>query len=257
MDYYVGNGIYDFLMECDNRDHFYWTSGNLWMLVYGDDKQNPCVLTVASGSELGSPVSEYEKRAVQVGKQMVSGSDIPLNFIRFNPSHPIQSVQYWEYTNTPMKKLEDLSSDGLKKRMSEYGLRINSMIAHKSINDRSSSPYHDWQRTHLGSSVTVADIDLIRFVDERPKEIIELKRSYIELEKWEPYRKDYSNFVLISKLAEQLSLDFYIVYNRRTKTPFFDDVSRLKVFEFDHRMKEYCRLMGYKTINQFANEKET
>lgn len=257
MDYYDGNRIYDYLKECDNRDCFYWTSGNLWMLVYGDDMQTPRVLTIISENELNTPITEYEKRAVQVGKQMVKGVDIPLNFIRFSPTRPIESVQYWEYSEPPMRKPEELSSDGLKKRMSEYGLKINSMVAHKSINDKSSSSYHDWQRTHLGSSVTVADIDLIRFVDDTPKEIIELKRSYVELEKWEPYKKDYNNFILISKLAKELSMDFYIVYNHRTKNPFYDDISRLKIFEFDHEKTQNCRLMGYKTIEQFANAKET
>lgn len=100
--------------------------------------------------------------------------------------------------------------------------------------------------------MVVADIDLIRYQREMPREIIELKRSYINIEKWEPYKQDYKNFILLSKLAERRQLDFFIVYNHRTKTPFYDDISRLKIFEFDHRMQPYCRFLGYESIHQFA-----
>ena len=253
MAYYTGNALYDYLSTCKNKDNFYWASGNLWMLVYGDDNHNPRVLTVVSGNELNTPITEYEKRALQVATELVSGSDLPLNFIRFDPNHTITSVQYWEYKGSPMEQLEVISSDVLRERFGKFGLSLNSKVAQKSINDRSSSPYHDWQRTHLGSSVTVADIDLIRLVGRKPKEIIELKRSRIELEKWTPYKPDYHNIILISKLAVKISLDFYIVYNYRRKEPFLDDVSKLKVFKFDHRKGEACRLVGYKTIQQFAN----
>lgn len=84
-----------------------------------------------------------------------------------------------------------------------YGLKMNEMPAQKSINDKSSSPYHDWQRVHMGNSVVVADIDLLRLENGVPTEIIELKRSFIDIEKWEPYQKDYRNFCLISKLARK------------------------------------------------------
>jgi hypothetical protein len=126
-------------------------------------------------------------------------------------------------------------------------------MAQKSINDKSSSPYHDWQRSNMGSSVIATDIDLLRFEGQNPIEILELKRSYKALEEWEPYHRDYKNFLLLSKLARKRDLAFYIVYNHRTKSPFYDDISRLKIFEFDHRMTTYCRLMGYRTIQQFAD----
>lgn len=56
----------------------------------------------------------------------------------------------------------------------------------------------------------VADIDLIRYQGEEIREIIELKRSYIDIEKWEPYKQDYKNFILLSKLARRRELDFLL-----------------------------------------------
>ena len=122
---------------------------------------------------------------------MTRNTDVPVNFVRFDPSSPIEQVRYWAQ-GTRMTAI--ISSKELWKMFQGYGLKMNEMPAQKSINDKSSSPYHDWQRVHMGNSVVVADIDLLRLENGVPTEIIELKRSFIDIEKWEPYQKDYRNF---------------------------------------------------------------
>ena len=170
MDYYVGNGVYDFLSRCKEKENFFWTSGNLWILVYGDSNYEPKVVTVASGNPLNIVITEAEMKAVKVARQLVEGTDIGVNFVRFNPCKPINQVAYW---NPGMARIPIISSEELKNRFRQYGLEMNEMSAHKSINDKSSSPYHDWQRAHMGDSVIVADIDLIRYQGEEIREIIE------------------------------------------------------------------------------------
>jgi len=247
--YYVGNGVYKYLIKSEDRDKFFWTSGNLWLLVYGDENFDPKVLTVASAGRLGKTTAIEEKKAVRVARLITEGTEVPINFVRFDPEKDMEKVQYWE---PGMKNIPEISSEKLKSRLMMYGLKMNGAMAHKRINDRSSSPYHDWQRKNMGDSVIATDIDLLRHDGNRLTEIIELKRSYKDIEEWEPYQKDYKNFILLSKLAGKKNVGFYIVYNKRTKEPFFDDVSKLKIFEFDHRMPEYWRLLGYRTIEQFA-----
>ena len=63
--------------------------------------------------------------------------------------------------------------------------------------------------------------------------IYELKRSFFPLEQWEPYRRDYPNFRLLRRFADLAGMDLRIVYNQRTKQPFLDDVSCLRLFSFD------------------------
>lgn len=249
VDYYVGNGVYKYLVKSKYKDKFFWTSGNLWLLVYGDENFEPKVLTVASEHKLGQNTTIQERSAVHVAQLITEGTEVPVNFIRFDPEKTMETVQYWE---SGMKNIPEISSERLKEKLMMYGLKMNEVMAHKSINDKSSSPYHDWQRKNMGDSVVVADIDLVRRDGDEPIEIIELKRSYIDIDKWEPYQQDYRNFILLSKLARKRNVNFYIIYNKRTKQPFFDDVSRLKIFEFDHRMQTCCHLSGYKTIEQFA-----
>lgn len=251
MDYYTGNGVYDYLIECDEREKFYWTSGNIWMLVYGDEQYDPRVLTVVSENLLRIPLTQEESEAIRTAKYITENTDVPIAFVRFEAEKSIENVLFWE---NDMKSMEHISSDELRRRFAQFGLKVNEASSHKSINDKSSSPYHDWQRENMGDAIVVADIDLVRREGNKPVEVIELKRSYIELENWEPFRKDYKNFILISKLARKRGIEFYIVYNKRIKTPFYDDVSRLKIFEFDHRMQSYCKLLKYASIKQFVEK---
>lgn len=44
--------------------------------------------------------------------------------------------------------------------------------------------------------------------------------------------RDFANFKLIARFAQKIGTDFQIVYNRRTKNPYFDDIRRLKRFAF-------------------------
>ena len=55
----------------------------------------------------------------------------------------------------------------------------------------------------------------------------------------------YSRFILLVDQA-------WIGYKEAAVSGMSDDVSKLKIFEFDHRMQTYCRLLGYKSIRQLA-----
>lgn len=251
MGFYIGNGVYDYLNECSDKDDFYWTSGNLWLLIYGNENCEPKVLTVASGHVLNGWFTQEETDAVHVAMQITQGTEIPVNFVRFDPERAIERVRYWK---VGMDKSSIITSAELHNKFLQYGLQMNELRTAKEINDKSSSPYHIWQRNNMGNNVVVTDLDLLRYDDRGLREIIELKRSYIDLSKWEPYYRDYNNFILISRLAQKRHLDFYIVYNHRAKTPFYDDVSRLKIFKFDHRKRRNCECLGYQTIQEFVRK---
>lgn len=250
-NYYEGNGIYEYLAGCRERDHFYWTGQNMWLLVYGDRAHDPKVVTVASGRPFryGRRPSEDERQAVQTALCMTEAAEIPVNFVRFDPEREVREVEYWE---EGMNDAARISSEELKKRFQSCGLTMNRRKAQKAINDKSSSPYHEWQRAHMGSFVAAADVDLIRMKGGRPAEILELKRSFIPLPDWKPWRADYENFYLLSALAQRCGMRFCIVYNRRTKEPYRDDVSRLKLFSFDHTRETPCSFLGYETIEEFT-----
>lgn len=254
MDYYVGNAVYDFLIENNMQHNFFWMSTNKWLLVYGNEHNEPKVVSVVSQGDISEELTQSEKNALKVVKNIVKNTDVGMNLIKYNPAEDLQEVQYWELGE---EEPTTINMEQLKNRFWAYGLKMNSVSTSKEINEKSSSSYHEWQRHNMGNSITVADIDLIRFCDSRVGEIIELKRSKDAIEEWEPYKKDYNNFLLLSKLAVRANIDFYILYNYRRKEPFLDDISKLKMFGFDYRMKTYCRFLGYGKIEDFARKEKS
>ena len=69
-----------------------------------------------------------------------------------------------------------------------------------------------------------------------------------------PYKADFNNFILLSKLAVEAGIDFYIAYNYRQELPFLDDISYIKLFEFDYRIKEYYKFIRYLPIEEFVSD---
>ena len=124
----------------------------------------------------------------------------------------------------------------------KYGINTHPTKTQKYLNDKTSSAYHKWQREVLGNHITVSDIDLVKVENGKVLAIYELKRSIIPIENWQPFKDDYANFRLIEKFANMVNSEFKIVYNRRIKEPFYDDISKLKLFSFDCENNEskYC-----------------
>jgi hypothetical protein len=110
---------------------------------------------------------------------------------------------------------------------------VKSGACGKSVNDATSSAYHNWQRSSLGS-IKVTDIDLVRLSAEgEPIEAIELKRSFSPLQEWNPYSADYVNFNLLLAVCSRSAMRMTIAYNvRQTKPVFNDNASRLALFSY-------------------------
>ena len=140
----------------------------------------------------------------------------------------------------------------LSEIFADYGLPISDSGTDKYLNDKSSSAYHNWQRECLGRDLTVSDIDSWRINEATKPEIIyELKRSYYSLSRWQPFTDDYNNFKLLSNLCNLTSLRFKIVYNVRHKKPFYDDISKLKLFDVDFDKRPPIKEKGIITLDSF------
>lgn len=225
MTYYTTNAIYNKLHQVGNHN-FIWTSGNAWTLVYCDSAGHPKLIALVHGS------SWIEQPTIIHAINFLSlKSKIPLIRIQFNDvDQQILSVDV--IVNSLSGTYTSFTLEELKKHFSSMGLPVNNGICGKYLNDKISSSYHKWQRSALGS-IKVSDIDLIR-VDQsgNPTEILELKRSYIPLDKWTPYRDDFANFNALLKICLACQIKMYIAYNLRTKTPFLDDPSNISLFSY-------------------------
>lgn len=241
--YYNTNAIYEYLNN-KNIANFEYCYGNMWQLVYGDGNCDPKLLMVVSGVEsenLNKELSPGEKSAFFRMEQIHNLTNTPVGLIRFAVDEEAISNVNIYIPDKNKFRLTDLNQ--LANRFCELGLPINPNIQEntgKYLNDKESSAYHKWQRNTLGSSLKVSDIDLIKIDlhNDKIQEIYELKRSIISLSKWEPYKDDYNNFILLAKLLGETDIQLKIIYNVRTKNPWNDDISKLKIFNisYDHTL---------------------
>lgn len=222
--------MYDYL-DRNPHERLKFPSGNLWPLIYANKVNfDAQVLVLVVGTEGGTISNSFQEQHALIN-QLGERANIPVAVVAFDTDvRIIEEVQYSEGRN----RLERISLLTLADRMKALGLSVNNTPTSKAINDEYSSAYHKWQRDNLGNDIVVVDIDMFKISSEGVIEkFYELKRSFKELNEWSPYQVDYNNFRVMSRLANKTNIGFDIVYNRRTKNPWFDDISNLSVFNVD------------------------
>lgn len=224
-DYYKSNAVYSALQE-RRPDRLQWVSGNAWILLYGDAAARARLVALVRGSSW-TPSLEVHRIVRWLGAK----AGLPTVEVAFDDALPEIDCASLTVDAAPpsVVTLPELTAF-----FGKLGLPASSSPTRKYLNDRESSAYHKWQRSSLGSSLTVTDLDLIRLgaPGGDPIEVVELKRSVIGLSTWRPYPDDYRNFNLILGVAAKCSIRFSIAYNVRTKSPWRDDASKLVVFQY-------------------------
>ncbi|WP_028841995.1 hypothetical protein [Thermodesulfovibrio yellowstonii] len=225
--YYSGNKLYQFFK---NSQKFQFSTGTMWELVYGDNNANPLLLTLLVGDISEKYDLKQEEEAYSRLQYVSEKSKVPLIKVRFK-TDTVQKNEVFFLDKNVSSKEKKISLDELKEVFTQYGLQVQSSSAKKDINFAVASSFHDWQRHNIGSNVTVSDIDLWLVDLGIPKMVFEVKRSKVSIESWTPYKDDYPNFILISKLCNKADMKFKLVYyymksgeNRQ------EDISKLKIF---------------------------
>lgn len=231
-DYYKSNAIYDELSKITNN--FIWVSGNSWLLVYGNREDLTAkVIVIAHGTSWN-----IEKDVLETINNIGAKINIPVYRVVFDdsPDSLIETVDFYKTLNS---ELEKCSLTDLKNHLQDTGLNIVSGKCDKYLNDKTSSAYHKWQRSTLGNRIIVSDLDLIRVdSDNNPLEIIELKRSTMGLNLWNPYAEDYINFNLVESLSKKLKIPLNIIYNKmekdkETKIVSKDIADKISIFSYE------------------------
>lgn len=226
---YTGNAIYDYVYE--KKLDYYYSAEHTWMLVYGNASSIPKVLVyVSKVANIKSPCSDEEMAEVKKVLSIARYLKLPFISVRFMEKSEV--IDVWEES---VKKWQTMAYDQLRDVYERYGV-VQPGTARKCVNQYTSSSYHDWQRDNLGG-ITVSDFDLVRYEDGKVKEIIELKRSKVPLNVWNPYRNDYPNFALLINtiVGSGKRIPFTLYYNLMSagqKGMRKENISQIKVFDF-------------------------
>jgi hypothetical protein len=224
--YYQTNAVYEKLIEYDATD-FVWTSGNAWILLYGNSQSQVKAIIFVLGKTTESLKGDELNRLKNAEKfalDLAERASVKFATIVFDDT--IKEIS--EVTlNSELVSLEHLTG-----WFEDAGLSVRQGVTGKAINDASSSAYHNWQRQYLGA-IRVSDIDLIYAPTGKVSTICELKRSYITLDRWSPFSADFANFDLVKDLCSKANVEFRIIYNVRHKAPkVFDDASRISIYKY-------------------------
>lgn len=226
---YAGNAIYEYV---NNNDLDYECSvENSWMLVYGNSVSVPKIFVLLSKvDDISKNCSDKEMIKKESSSFIASYLKLPFIFIRFMEKS--ERVGVW---NGDEENQKNLTYNQLRDLYEKYGV-VQPGTAKKNVNQYLSNPYHEWQRENLGS-ITVTDFDMIKFVDGKVEKIIELKRSKILLEKWNPFKEDYPNLALLINtiVASGKKIPLILYYNLMIDGPKgkrVEDISNIKVYDF-------------------------
>ena len=252
---YTGNAIYDYVSK-KNLNFYYFVESN-WTLIYGNSESVPKMLVFAQKvDDISKECTALERKEAGKAYSISRELNLPFVYVRFmgNSSH----VSIWDEA---FGKWKTITYTELRNVYEKYGV-VRPGTPRKAINQYSSSPYHDWQRSNLGK-VTVSDIDLIKNNDDKI-EIIELKRSKISLERWKPYENDFPNFALLinTVVASGKDIPFKLYYNlmyNGERGQRMEDISKIKAFDFKipDRMISVSEVQysfnGYYKLEQLIN----
>jgi hypothetical protein len=105
----------------------------------------------------------------------------------------------------------------------------------KPVNRYTSNEFHDWQRENLPGQFIIQDLDTWSMVisdtnqNFEPLFLVELKRSFIDPEKWEPFRNDINNYLAIFKFSQKANVPLMIIYFK--KGVMFNDDTKIAIFK--------------------------
>lgn len=235
VDYYKTNGIYEALKNTAHDFHF--VSGNSWILVYGNKKDNDAkVIVLVHGDSW-----KEDLNVIETLKNINQKANIPVCRLSFDDSENalIENIEFYKSIYSKNKTTYSLTD--FKKYLKNIGLDIIDGKCDKYLNDKTSSAYHKWQRNTLGNKIIVSDLDLIRvdYKTKMPTEFLELKRSTADLNKWTPYSDDFINFNLVKSISKKLNIPLTILYNKMEKDINSKIISKditdyVSIFSFDN-----------------------
>ena len=250
-EYYRGNAIYDLIESTHN---FRYTTENLWILVYGNRDCDPKVILLLSAYKNenyeSKTLTPKESEIMIYTEQISHKSGVPFIYVRFNND----SEKLNEVKIMMNGRFKSISLDEYVNVLIGFGIQKNSQSCKKPINSHASNLYHLWQ-VNCGLDITTSDIDLMRVNSELEiTEVYELKRSFISIEKWEPYSADFNNFILLSKLFTRCGVSFYIMFNQYQKSPFKDDIEKVKLYKVIYEKELKIINLGILNISSFFLE---
>lgn len=112
----------------------------------------------------------------------------------------------------------------------------------KPVNVSTGHEYQRWGRRALPSNLIVQDLDSWAILhsdaeSHAPVVLIELKRSSIPVQEWEPFDADRRNYAALLDLANRAGIPLLVLYYVKGRE--IEDTTPLKVYHLTEAVPEY------------------
>lgn len=253
MNSFYKNGLLDILKEKRNKHSFRLLSEDVSILLIFDKNFNAqCLITESYSKNKG--YSEEEKDAIFIARYIEKKISIPSYFIRYNQEElDVNSIITFNRTkDKTLKKITLSEAFSYVNKESLFNFKIvDKKNVSKQINDKVSTPFHRWQRSHLNYTGFPVDLDMVCFLNNELKAIIELKRSYIN--NWTPFKNDMNNYLALAKVSDLMSIDFFLLFVQQEKKNdvSYDDYNKLYLYNIFHKIGNYKENSLIFNLNEF------
>ena len=213
MQFYSGNKFLDHLKE---QSMFIVPPTGTWSVIYADGNNQPLMNLVVHNS---AEAFEKNKNSLPKTSKILCGT-----LIVIGPD------TFWLKWDTD-KKQKLHTGDSLFLEFKSKNLVLSQSYQGKPFNSKASSYYHLWQskQKFVGG---IVDIDLIRLDKSNlPIELIEVKRSRIAIDTWQPYLNDKGGYEILERFCIQQKLQFSIIYYHYDPKNEIEDIEQLLVFK--------------------------
>ena len=212
MSFYTGNKL---LETISTYKEFQVLPTGIWNVIYADSSHKPFANFIIYNS----------KELYESNKGMFKGFQTPLRGELVVLGRSRFALKWSHEANFRVLSDDDLFNEYFYK-----GLIVKKDNFHaKPFNSSASSFYHLWQSKHsfVGG---ITDVDLVRFSqNQKVAEILEIKRSKIDIGKWAPYSNDKGGYEILGNLARIEELKFTIVYYHFDPTRGIEDIDNLLI----------------------------
>lgn len=213
MDFYRGNKL---LTKLNAHSNFICPPNGVWNLLYANEKHYPVVnLRVYESNDLFNANKNKFPifQSVPTSELIIEGED---SF----------KVKWFD-----SKIFNLFNGESLYEEYLQRNLILRGTYEGKPFNSKASSFYHIWQsKKRFKGGVT--DIDLLRLGDKGDLiELIEIKRSKISINSWNPYYNDRGGYEILDNFCRSEGLEFTIVYYLFSTKDSIEDISKIVVMK--------------------------
>ena len=123
----------------------------------------------------------------------------------------------------------------------------------KPVNRQTSDWFHVWARANLPREYVRVNIDgLVLDRKGNPRILLETKRSFYDVDSWEPWRNDARNYYLQHLLATKAGLEFWTVYHVKGKA--VNNKTKVAVFTISNVSLDGGKWITFRRVTAAASD---